>query len=67
MIIRGNLGKVHKVDRNRNDDYLRDYLRVKVRLDVFHLLRRVLILHLPSDECVSVELLYEKLHAYCFL
>lgn len=60
-------GNAQKVDQNRNGDCLGDFLHVKVGLDVFQPLRGVLFLRLPNSERVEVDLLYEKLHAYCFL
>ncbi|KAM1023314.1 hypothetical protein TB2_044084 [Malus domestica] len=48
-------------------DCLGEFLRVRVAIDVFHPLRRLLKVGLPNRSRVDVDLLYEKLPAYCFL
>ncbi|KAM1774944.1 hypothetical protein COP1_044201 [Malus domestica] len=48
-------------------DCLGEFLRVGVAIDVFHPLRRLLKVRLPNRSRVDVDLLYEKLPAYCFL
>lgn len=66
-IIGQSLGSLVKVDQNRNGGCLGDFLRIKVEIDVFQPLRRILKVRLPSGDRVVVDLLYEWLPAYCFL
>lgn len=56
-----------KVDQNRLGDCLGDFIRVRVVLVVFHPLRWLLKVRLPNGSRVDVELLYERLPAYCFM
>ncbi|KAB2597402.1 hypothetical protein D8674_000322 [Pyrus ussuriensis x Pyrus communis] len=66
-IVGQSLGVVMKVDQNRTGDYLGDYLCIKVELNVFQPLYRILKVRLPNRIKVDVDLLYGKLYAYCFL
>lgn len=66
-IIGQSLGVVMKVDQNRTGDCLGDYLCIKVELNVFQPLCRILKVRLPNGVRVDVDLLYEGLYAYCFL
>ncbi|XP_068314981.1 uncharacterized protein [Pyrus communis] len=66
-IVGQSLGVVMKVDQNRTGDYLGDYLCIKVELNVFQPLYRILKVRLPNRIRVDVNLLYGKLYAYCFL
>ena len=47
-LIRQSLGLVLKVDQNRHGDCLGEFLRVRVVLDVFHPLCRLLKVRLPN-------------------
>lgn len=66
-VIGQSLVSLVKVDQNRNGDCLGDFFRIKVEIDVFQPLRRVLKVCLPTGDGVAVALLYERLPAYCFL
>ena len=66
-IVGQSLGSVVMVDQNWPGDCLGDFLRFKVALDVFHPLCRLLKVRLPNGTRVDVDLLYERLPAYCFL
>lgn len=66
-IIGQSLGSVVTVDRNKHGDCLGEFLRFKVALDVFQPLRRLLKVRLPNGMRMDVDILYERLPAYCFL
>lgn len=67
LVIAMSLEEVVTVDRNRNGDCLGDFMRVRVLINVYQPLRRVLKVRLPNGKRFKVELFYENLPAYCFL
>lgn len=61
------LGYVTNISRNPSGDFLGDLLWIRVAINVFQRLKRLLKLRLPNGDKADTELLYEKLPAYCFL
>lgn len=50
LVIARSLGEVVTVDRNRNGDCLRDFMRVRVSINVYQPLCRVLKVRLPNGK-----------------
>lgn len=61
------VGEFLEYDPNNNNGFWRNYMRVRVRLDVNQPLKRTKKIKKAGGECMEVQFKYERLGVFCFL